>query len=122
MSVLGNIIWFLFVGLWDFLVWLFVGGVLCVTIIGIPFGIQCFKIGIFTCFPFGKKVEHSNIGIFSIIFNIIWIFLAGWFLAMANVVLGLMFCITIIGIPFGIQCFKIAFISLIPFGAKVNDI
>ncbi len=120
--IIGNIIWFICYGIWSFLVWGFIGVLLCITLIGIPFGVQCFKIGTFTLFPFGREIVHANFGTGSLILNILWILVFGWGLAVANLVAGILWCVTIVGIPFGLQCFKMAKISLIPFGAEITDI
>ena len=115
MKTLGNILWFILVGLPLGLGWVLLGVLWCITIIGIPFGKQCFKIAGLSFFPFGKVVA----GQFSkhIILNIIWIIFGGLELALGYLISGLIFCITIIGIPFGKQCFKLASLSLAPFGA-----
>ncbi len=120
--VLGNIVWFICYGVWSFLAWGFIGILLCITLIGIPFGVQCIKIGTFTLFPFGREIVHANFGTGSLILNILWIIIFGWGLAVANLLAGVLWCITIVGIPFGLQCFKMAKISLIPFGAEIRDI
>lgn len=121
MNVLGNIIWVLFGGFIVSLGWLIAGLVCCVTVVGIPLGIQCFKIAGFIIFPFGRRIMYMNAGSFgSCIGNVLWILLFGWELALLAGVFGLLFCITIIGIPFGIQFFKIAQISFMPFGAKIS--
>ena len=118
MKTLGNIIWFLFGGLWSWLSWTFVGLLLCITVIGIPFGVQCFKIGNFGLFPFGKRIEAStNIG--SLFLNLSWILIFGWELALLHLFSAFLLAITIIGIPFAIQSVKLAGISLFPFGAKI---
>lgn len=118
MSFLGNIIWFLFGGLIGAISWFLVGILWCCTIIGIPVGIQCFKIAGLSLWPFGKRVEHSD-KVSSLLINILWIFISGIELAIAHVVVGLLFCITIVGIPFGKQHFKLASLALMPFGAEV---
>ena len=117
MKTIGNIIWFLLIGLWTALSYLFVGILLCITIIGIPFGKQCFKLAKLVLTPFSKTVK-SNFGKHPIA-NLIWLVLVGWGMAVGYVVAGVICCITIIGIPFGKQCFKLAALSLIPFGANI---
>ena len=121
MHLLGNLIWLIFGGLLAALGY-FVGGiVLCITILGIPWGLQCFKLAGLVLWPFGKKVvsDSSNAGCFSMLFNIIWLLCGGLYTAMVHVVMGLLLCITIIGIPWGKQHFKLIEISLMPFGKKV---
>lgn len=119
MSILGNLIWLIFGGIIAAVVWFGVGLLLCVTIIGIPFGLQCFKIAGLVLWPFGKTVELGNFGAGGLVFNIIWLILFGWEFAIAHIIMGLLFCITIVGIPFGIQHFKLAKLGIIPFGAKI---
>lgn len=114
---IGNIIWFLITGLETAIMWFVLGILWCITIIGIPCGKQAFKLAHLTIWPFGKKVD-SNFGKHAIL-NILWIIFGGFALAIAYLVLGLVWCITIIGIPFGKQCFKLAKLSLMPFGATI---
>ncbi len=116
MRFLGNFLWFVIVGLISFLAWVFVGLIWCITIIGIPFGIQCFKIGSFVLFPFGKTIQ-TNFDSHPIA-NIIWLIFFGWEITLGYVLVGIFLYITIIGIPFGKQCFKLASLSLLPFGAQ----
>ncbi len=118
MRTIGNILWMLFFGLWSAVVWFLMGVLWCITIIGIPFGKQCFKFAGLVFWPFKKDVD-MNFGKHPIA-NIIWIIFGGLELAMAYVVGGAICCITIIGIPFGKQCFKLATLSLAPFGARVK--
>jgi len=118
-NFIGNIIWLLFGGIIAAILWAIAGLILCVTIIGIPFGLQCFKIAGFVLWPFGKEIEVGHFGAGGLIFNIIWLIVFGWEFAIAHVIIGLIFCITIAGIPFGIQHFKFAKLGLIPFGAKI---
>lgn len=119
MSLLGNLIWLVFGGIIAAIGWFIAGLILCITIIGIPFGIQCFKISALVIWPFGKQVELGNFGVGGLLFNIIWLIFFGWELALAHLITGLFFCITIIGIPFGLQHFKLAKLGLIPFGANI---
>lgn len=121
MKTLGNIIWFLFGGFICFIGWSLAGILCSITIIGIPFGLQCFKIAAFVLWPFKKQVDVGNFGAGGFIGNIIWIILLGWELALAHFVTGLIFYITIIGIPFGKQHMKFASLALIPFGATIYD-
>jgi len=120
MNLIGNIIWLLLGGILAAIVWFIAGLVLCVTIIGIPFGLQCFKISSFVLWPFGKEIELGNFGAGGLIFNISWLLIFGWELAIAHLVIGAIFCVTIVGIPFGLQHFKFAQLGLIPFGAKIQ--
>ena len=118
MKLIGNILWFLLTGLTTALSWLFLGVIWCITIIGIPFGLQCFKFAGLSLFPFGKKTvtrfsSHP-------IANLLWLLFGGLELAVGYVLLGALWCITIIGIPFGLQCFKLAGLAIAPFGAAVT--
>ena len=118
MGCLGNIIWFLSCGLWQGLSWGLAGVLWSITIIGIPIGRQCFKLATLAVFPFGKDVEYGG-NTLSLIANILWMIFSGIPLALTALFNGLLLCITIIGIPFGLQCFKIAKLALTPFGAKI---
>jgi len=120
MNFIGNVIWLLIGGIIAFVLWVIAGLVLCVTVIGIPFGLQCFKIAQFVLWPFGKEIELGNFGAGGLIANIIWLIVFGWEFAIAHLVIGLIFCLTIVGIPFGIQHFKFAMLGLIPFGAEIH--
>lgn len=99
--------------------WLFVGLLWCITIVGIPIGVQCFKFAGLAFFPFGKEVTYGG-GVGSLLLNILWLIFGGIPLALEAAFIGLILCITVIGIPFGLQCFKIAKLALMPVGAKVN--
>lgn len=118
MRFIGNIIWFLLIGLWSGLAWLFLGILYCITIIGIPIGIQLFKFAQLSFFPFGKDVMFSE-KTSSLLLNIIWLIFGGIEFGFGYLLTGLIFCITIIGIPFGKQCFKLMKISFLPFGANI---
>lgn len=121
MRVLGNILWLVFGGLAIAVEWAVVGLILCITIVGIPLGLQCFKMAGLTLTPFGKTVMYGG-GVGSTLINILWVVLAGWWMALSYVAAGLINCITIIGIPFGLQSFKMAKLALWPFGAQVVDV
>ncbi len=119
MGCLGNLLWFVFAGLWLGLGWIITGLVWCITIIGIPIGLQCFKFAQLAFFPFGKEVQYGN-GFGSLLLNILWLIFGGFPLALEHLVVGCILCITIIGIPFGRQCFKMTQLTLMPFGATVR--
>ena len=119
MRIILNILWFIFGGFISFLEMVAVGMFCCVTLIGIPWGLQCFKIAGLAACPFGKEVEYE-VGFAGTLGNIIWILLFGWETALTNLVLGLILCITIVGIPFGKQFFKLAAVTFFPFGAKIS--
>jgi len=118
MSLIGNILWIIFGGLFSAISWFLSGIIWCITIIGIPYGKQCFKFASLSLAPFGKDVEYGG-GTISLIANIIWIIFFGIPMAIENAIAGCLWCITIIGIPFGLQFFKIAKLSLMPFGSKI---
>ncbi|MCF2446273.1 YccF domain-containing protein [Dyadobacter sp. CY345] len=122
MNLIGNIIWLIFGGLFVAVEYFLAGLILCATIIGIPFGIQCFKIGIFTLMPFGREVREipGEGGCLSTVFNIIWIFLGGIWIALTHLIFGILLAITIIGLPFAKQHFKLMSLSFAPFGKDIN--
>ncbi len=120
MKTLGNIIWLLLGGIILAVLWFVAGLVLCVTIIGIPFGIQCFKIAGLVLWPFGKDVDLGHFGVGGLLFNILWLIFFGWEFALTHLILGLLFCLTIIGIPFGMQHFKLSKLGILPFGAQIR--
>ena len=115
----ANLLWIICGGLWQALAWGIAGILWCVTIIGIPIGRQCFKIASLSFAPFGKEVEYGG-GAPSFIANVIWIIVSGIPLAICAAINGLVLFCTIIGIPFGLQCFKIAKLALMPFGARIG--
>jgi uncharacterized membrane protein YccF (DUF307 family) len=120
--LIGNVLWILLAGIWLALGYAAAGLVLCITIIGIPFGIQAFKLAMFALWPFGRTVVRSaEGGCLEVGFNILWLFLVGWELFLAHLLAGALLCITIIGIPFGIQAFKMSVLALWPFGRSVSD-
>lgn len=121
MRTLGNIIWLVISGFWMAIGWALIGVLLCITIIGIPFGIQCFKLAVFMLWPFGHTVIHDpDATPFGLIGNILW-FIPGVLLSIGYIVTGIGLCLTIIGIPFGIQNFKFVPLALFPFGKLVVD-
>lgn len=120
MGCLGNLIWFLFGGFIMGLSWLLAGCLWCITIVGIPIGMQCFKFASLAFFPFGKEVVYGG-GFGSFLLNLIWLLISGLPLAIESALIGGLFCITIIGIPFGLQCFKIAKLALMPFGSTITQ-
>jgi uncharacterized membrane protein YccF (DUF307 family) len=120
MGCLGNIIWFLCGGFISGLGWVLAGCLWCITIIGIPVGMQCFKFATLSFFPFGKEVVYGG-GVGSLLLNIIWLLLTGLPMAAVSASFGLILCMTVIGIPFGLQHFKIAKLALMPFGAVIKN-
>lgn len=119
MRCLGNVLWFVFGGFCMALGWCLTGLVWCVTIVGIPIGVQCFKFAGLALFPFGKEVVFGG-GAGSLLLNILWLLVSGIPLAVGAALCGLAYCATVVGIPFGLQCFKLAKLSLLPFGAQVT--
>lgn len=118
MGCLGNLLWFIFGGALSGLSWCLAGCLWCITIVGIPIGMQCFKFAVLSFFPFGKEVRYGG-GPVSLLVNIIWLIVSGLPLAAEHAILGCALCVTIIGIPFGLQHFKLAQLALMPFGAEV---
>ena len=121
MKFIGNIIWVVFGGLLISLGYLFGGLVLCLTIVGIPFGVQIMRLGMFALWPFGGEVQPkaNATGCLQIIMNVLWIIFGGIEVALSHLTLGVAFCCTIIGIPFGLQHFKLMLYSFLPFGHEV---
>ena len=122
MSTLGNILWIILGGgIILFFQYLIGGFVLCITIIGIPFGLQCIKLSYLALVPFGKEVRESekSSGCLSIAMNVIWILAGGIGIALTHIIFGLLCAITIIGLPFAKQHMKLAALSLVPFGKEV---
>jgi len=122
-KTIGNILWFIFAGIWLAFGYVVGGIVMCITIIGIPFGIQSFKLAGFALWPFGREIERKPDagGILESIFNLIWLILIGWGIFVTSIVGGIILCITIIGIPFGIQAFKLGVLALWPFGREIVE-
>lgn len=119
MQTIGNIIWIIFGGIFTAIGWALAGIIFYITIIGIPLGRQAFKMASLTLAPFGKEIVYGG-GAPSLIANIVWVVLIGAWEAIAYVVAGALFCVTIVGIPFGLQLFKMAKLSFMPFGAQVR--
>ncbi len=121
MNLLGNLIWLIFGGLFAALGYAIGGLILCFTIVGIPFGLQCFKLAVMVLFPFGKKVvtKDSASGCFSIIANIIWLLCGGLLTAVNHLFWGIVLALTIVGIPFARQHFKLIELSMMPFGKTI---
>ena len=122
MSLLGNILWLIFGGLIAGIGYILGGLLMCLTIIGIPFGIQNMKIGVATFAPFGKEIvetEDANSPL-RLIMNVIWLILFGWEIAVAHAASALFLAITIIGIPFAVQHLKLIPLALLPFGRDLR--
>ncbi len=123
MKTLGNILWFILFGIWQAIGYTVAGIVCCITIIGIPFGIQAFKLAGFALWPFGRTVVSTGEGstVLQTVFNVIWLIVVGWAMFIAALGSALLLCITIIGIPFAVQAVKIGAFGLWPFGRTVVD-
>ena len=121
MKFLGNLLCLILGGLLIAFYYWIVGLLFCITIIGIPFGVQLMKIGGFALWPFGREVQPdtNDTGCLAIFMNALWIVLGGIEIAMLHVTIGLILCVTIIGVPFGLQHLKMALLALIPFGKKI---
>jgi uncharacterized membrane protein YccF (DUF307 family) len=120
---IGNILWLILAG-----VWLAIGYAVCgllafILIVTIPFGIASFRLAGFVLWPFGRTVVwKQSAGFWSIVGNVVWIIVFGWSLAVTHLVAGLLLCITIIGIPFGVACWKMVPLALLPLGRQVVPI
>ena len=119
MRLIGNIIWLIFGGFFGAVGWVLAGILVSVTIIGIPFGMQCFKIAGFVLWPFGKEILLGDFGVGSVIGNVLWIVLLGWELALFHAGVALFFFVSIIGIPFAFQHLKLAQLAFVPFGSRI---
>ena len=122
MKFLGNLVWLVLGGLLVALIYFLVGLLMVITIIGIPFGIQLFKLGGYALWPFGHELVNGpgQPGCLSTVMNLIWILLGWWEIALIHLAFGLLLCITIIGIPWGLQHFKMAIGSIFPFGKEIR--
>ena len=122
MKFLGNILWLMMGGLVVSLYYALMGILFCITVIGIPFGLQLIKMAGLALWPFGRDV-HSDTndgGCLAIIMNVIWIIFGGIEIALLHVGFGIACCLTIVGIPFGMQHFKMAILAFVPFGKKIS--
>lgn len=120
MKTLLNILWLVLSGFWMFLGYMIVGALWCITIIGIPFGLASFRIGLYALWPFGREaIRKQSAGGFSALGNVFWFILSGLWLAIGHAIAGVLLCITIIGIPLGLGSFKMIPISLLPLGREI---
>ncbi len=121
MNTLGNILWIIFGGAIIAIEYMVAGIFMCLTIIGIPFGLQSMKIGLFALLPFGSTTVPTcnGNGCLNTFMNVLWILIGGIWIALSHMVIGLVLCITIIGIPFGLQHFKLMTVALTPFGRQI---
>ena len=118
MKTIANILWIIFGGLVLSIFWAVVGVILCLSIVFMPFGVQCFKFADLMLFPFGREVVYGGSTV-SLLLNILWIVVFGLNLALWSFVIGALWCLTIVGIPIGLQVIKFAKLSLMPFGAEI---
>lgn len=121
MKTIGNIIWIIFGGFGIALEYFISGFAMMLTIIGIPFGIQAFKLGVMALWPFGSSIvqKEQTSGCLNVFMNVLWFFVGGFWIALTHLLWGVLFCITIIGIPFGKQHFKLIRVALSPFGKEI---
>jgi uncharacterized membrane protein YccF (DUF307 family) len=127
-TLLLNILWFIFGGFVGGLAWMLGAVILAITIVGLPWSAAAFRIGVFAFAPFGSRVVDRRLytgrddlgtGGMGLVLNVVWFLFAGWYIALAHVAVGVAQCVTIIGIPFGFQHFKLALIALAPVGKSV---
>ncbi len=114
-----NVLWFFTGGLVLGISWFLAGLLWCITIVGIPWGLQCFKFAKLIFVPFGKEIVYGG-GLGSLALNIVWLLISGLPLALEALLVGAVLCVTIVGIPLGLQCFKFAKLALMPFGSRVK--
>jgi uncharacterized membrane protein YccF (DUF307 family) len=120
LNAILNVIWLVLEGLWMAIVYVIAGIVCFVLIITIPFGIASWRIAGYVLWPFGRTVERRpSAGIASVIGNVLWVILFGWWLALGHLVAGVLLCLTIIGIPLGLASFKIIPVTLVPLGVRI---
>ncbi|MET0885628.1 MAG: YccF domain-containing protein [Mycetocola sp.] len=122
MKTLLNIIWVVLSGFWLFLGYMLAAAVMFILIVTIPWGIAAARIGLYALWPFGKEVvDKPTAGIGSVLGNVVWVVLAGWWLALGHILSGVALFITIIGIPFGWANFKMVPVALLPLGKQIVD-
>ena len=123
MRTIGNILWFVLAGWWLALGYVVAGLVAFVLIITIPFGIASFRLAGYVVWPFGRTVVWKRqAGVWSVLGNVVWVIVLGWELALGHLIAGLLLCVTIIGIPFGVACWKMIPLALLPLGREVVPI
>ena len=124
MRLVLNVIWLVLAGIWLALAYVVAAAILCITIIGIPFAVQAVKLAVYALWPFGRALVPSaarNRSL-SVVANVLWFVLAGWWLALTHLATGILLCLTIIGIPLGIASFKMAGAALVPFGKEIVEL
>ena len=122
MKTLLNVIWLVLSGFWLFLGYMLAAAIMCILIVTIPWGVAAARIGLYALWPFGKEVvDRPTAGVGSMLGNIVWVILAGWWIALEHILSGIALRITIIGIPFGIANFKLVPVALFPLGKQIVD-
>ena len=123
MKSIGNILWLVFGGLIIAIIYYIAGALIYLTIVGIPFGVQLFKLGTYSLWPFGRELVNGprEPGCLSVVMNLIWILVGCWEVTILHALLGIIFCITIVGIPWGIQHFKMTIAAIFPFGKEIRQ-
>ncbi len=121
MKLIANLLWLILGGIVIAVIYYLVGLLLCITIIGIPFGLQLFKLGTYALWPFGRELVNgpNEPGCLSVAMNLIWILLGWWEIALVHLFFGAILCITIVGIPWGLRHFRMAMASVFPFGKEI---
>ena len=120
MKTILNVIWFVFSGVWLFLGYVIAGVLSCILIVTIPWGIASFRLANYAAWPFGREVINKpRSGCLTLIGNVIWLIIAGWWMALLHVITGVLLCITIVGIPLGVANFKMIGICLTPLGKEI---
>ncbi|MBF0671773.1 MAG: YccF domain-containing protein [Salinibacterium sp.] len=123
MKTILNVIWLVLSGFWLFLGYALAAVIMCVLIVTIPWGIASWRIGVYSLWPFGKTVvDKPGTGLGTMLGNIIWVVLAGFWIAIGHILSGVALCVTIIGIPFGIANFKMVPVALMPLGKEIVDL
>ena len=122
MKTLLNVIWVVLSGFWLFLGYMFAALIMFILIVTIPWGIASARIAVYALWPFGKEVvDRPTAGIGSVLGNVVWVILAGWWIALGHILSGVALCVTIIGIPFGWANFKMVPVALLPLGKQIVD-
>ena len=122
MNTILNVIWLILAGIWLWIGYMLAGVLMCVLIVTIPWGIASFRIANYSLWPFGREVvSNPRSGVFSFLGNVVWVLLAGWWLALEHLITGVIMCLTIIGIPLGLANFKLIPVSLAPLGKEIVE-
>ncbi len=120
LAVVLNVVWLVVTGFWMAVGYVVAGVVACLLVVTIPFGVAAFRMASYCLWPFGRRlVRRGDAGLASGVGNVVWIVLFGWWLALGHIVSGVAFCLTLIGIPMGIACFKLVAVSLTPLGREI---